>query len=499
MRSRSDLDRWLDNLGPAAPMGTAPPAGRVAGERYRHLHPNTARAGRRMLTLLGLLPLSIVLAVKGANLVGDPILNAYGIAVLVSTMALMYVAFVHYRDPAIDAMATPGPTDANGITSWPSVSVLVAVHDEIGVIERCVASLLDIDYPDIEVIVVDDASTDGTAELLEELAARRPFHLIRLEENVGKKRALTTGVRRSRGEILVFTDSDCIVAPDVAHRLVTAFLDDPELGGLSGHARASNADTNLLTKVQDVWYDGQFGVAKAAEAVFGSVTCVSGPLAAFRREAIASYLPAWANDRFAGREFRFATDRQLTGYVLCEPWAGERLKEEYAFDPLVDRSLPVRRWKVGYVRSARVGTAVPSTARAFVRQQIRWKKSFVRNLFFTGRHYWRRGVAPAMFFYSHAIWVVVAPVMVFRHLVWLPAHGATFVTFLYLSGVFLKGSMWAIAYRVQNPGDSRWVYRPLMSLLSTVCLAWLLPYSALTIRRGVWSRQATPAAAVVSP
>jgi len=50
--------------------------------------------------------------------------------------------------------------------------------------------------------------------------------------------------------------------------------------------------------------------------VFGSVSCVSGPLAGFRREAIWNYFPAWAADSFLGREFRFATDRQLTGYVL---------------------------------------------------------------------------------------------------------------------------------------------------------------------------------------
>jgi cellulose synthase/poly-beta-1,6-N-acetylglucosamine synthase-like glycosyltransferase len=498
MPSRSELDAALDNMASSALGEPAAPVARDIGRRFRRLHPRTERAGRRALTLLCLVPLSIILAVKGAHLVGDPVLNAYGIAVLVSTMALMYVAFVHYRDPAVDAMSTHLDTGDDRSAEWPAVSVLVAVHDEIGVIEACLDSLLDIDYPDLEVIVVDDASTDGTAELLQRLSEQRPFRFIRLQKNVGKKRALTTGVRRSRGEILVFTDSDCIVAPDAVSRLVTVFQSDPDVGALSGHARASNADVNLLTRVQDVWYDGQFGVAKAAEAVLGSVTCVSGPLAAFRREVIVSYLPAWANDRFAGREFRFATDRQLTAYVLCEPWVGEDLKERYASDPLVERSRDVRRWKVGYVRSARVTTVVPSTARAFLRQQVRWKKSFIRNLFFTGRYYWRRGLRVAGFYYGHALWVLVAPVMVFRHMVWLPLHGAAFVTLLYLCGVFLKGSMWAIAYRVQNPGDSRWVYRPMMSVLSALCLAWLLPYSALTIRRSIWAREATTPKAVRS-
>jgi cellulose synthase/poly-beta-1,6-N-acetylglucosamine synthase-like glycosyltransferase len=316
--------------------------------------------------------------------------------------------------------------------------------------------------------------------------------------NVGKKRALTEGVRHARGEIFLFTDSDCVLAPDAVALVVRAFEARPEIGALSGHARALNADTNWLTRVQDVWYDGQFGVAKAAESSFGAVTCVSGPLAAFRREAVLNFFPAWADDRFLGREFRFATDRQLTGYVLGAPWIGDRLRARHAGDPLVDgEPYPDRRWDVGYVRAARVWTNVPATFRGVIRQQVRWKKSFIRNLFFTGRFYRHRGIKPSLFFYGHILWVLAAPVLAFRHLVWLPVHGAWLVTGLYLAGVVVKGSMWAAAYRVQNPGDSRWVWRPAMSLLSAGVLSWLLPYSALTLRRSVWSRE--PGAAPAAP
>jgi hypothetical protein len=149
------------------------------------------------------------------------------------------------------------------------------------------------------------------------------------------------------------------------------------------------------------------------------------------------------------------------------------------------------------VRAARVWTNVPATARGVIRQQVRWKKSFIRNLFFTGRFYRHRGIVPSLIFYGHILWVLAAPVLAFRHLVWLPMQGAWLVTGLYLAGVVVKGSMWAAAYRVQNPGDSRWVWRPAMSLLSAGVLAWLLPYSALTLRRSVWSREpgAAPTAA----
>jgi hypothetical protein len=60
---------------------------------------------------------------------------------------------------------------------------------------------------------------------------------------------------------------------------VPIFLADAEIGAVSGHCRALNGDRNLLTKIQDSWYEGQYSVRKAFESVFGAVTCVSGPLA----------------------------------------------------------------------------------------------------------------------------------------------------------------------------------------------------------------------------
>ncbi len=252
----------------------------------------------------------------------------------------------------------------------PMVTLLVAAHNEAGNIEACVRSLIASDYRKREIIVVDDASTDGTTAILRSLVERLPFRLLVMPTNVGKKRALVEGIRCARGEIFIFTDSDCLVASTAVTCLAAAFVAHPDLGAASGHARALNAEHGVLTRMQDVWYDGQFGVQKAAESVFGSVTCVSGPLAAFRREAVINYFPAWAADRFAGREFRFATDRQLTGYVLGQQWLGASLKARHASDPLVTTvDYPPRRWRIEYVASARAWTIVPSTVRSFVRQQ----------------------------------------------------------------------------------------------------------------------------------
>jgi cellulose synthase/poly-beta-1,6-N-acetylglucosamine synthase-like glycosyltransferase len=310
-----------------------------------------------------------------------------------------------------------------------------------------------------------------------------------LKANQGKKKALTAGAELAQGEVLAFTDSDCVLAPDALSRCVQALVGHPDLGAVSGHARALNADATILTRAQDTWYEGQFRVLKAAEAVFGSVTCVSGPLAVFRREAILNYLPAWAADTFLGQEFRFATDRQLTAYVLGQKWIGHRLKQQHADSRFVrDVDYAELEWRVGYVRSAKVLTTVPPFWRGFIRQQVRWKKSFVRNIFFTGGFMWRRGVGPSVIYYGHVLWSVAAPIMVIRHLIWAPANGWWLLTILYLCGVLVKGTAWGLAYKFDHRDSTRWRYRPLMSLLSAVALSWLLPYSIATIRRGKWSR-----------
>lgn len=433
--------------------------------------------------LAALAPLTVLLTWKMISLTGDILLNLYGLGVLLALFTTFFLAFGFYTDPATDRAASQVTP-----SQLPRVSFLVAVKDEVADIERCVRSMASSQYPKLEVIVIDDASTDGTSAVLDRLARELPVRVIHLRDNVGKKRALVEAFRHSTGEVIVFTDSDCVIAPDAVAHAVRAIVAHPDIGGVSGHARALNPDVNLFTRVQDVWYDSQFGIAKAAESVFGSVSCVSGPLAAFRREAIAPYLPAWAADRFAGAEFRFATDRQLTGYVLGQYWVGRKLRHRHREDPLVVPAHQDRAWRVEYVRSARVWTNVPHRARSFFRQQARWKKSFIRNLFFTGTFYWRRGVVPAALFYGHILWVLLAPVMAFRHLVWLPLHAAWMVTVLYLLGIFFKGGVWAVGYRAQNPGCRRWRYRPLMSMTSTLLLSWLLPYSALTLRRSVWFR-----------
>lgn len=445
------------------------------------------------LHIIILLVILAVLAILIGKLVQndhepDPILYTYGILVTAGIFVLFFVRFLFYRDPYDRAIAILRDDPALAARQ-PIVSIMVAAYNEERHIAACIESLDAQTYEAREIIIVNDASTDDTATALAPFATRPNMHVVHLEKNVGKKRALAAAMLRAHGSIFVFTDSDSVLAPDAVARVVDIFKTHPAVGGISGHTRARNADTNLLTHIQDTWYEGQFSVRKAYESVFGAVTCVSGPLAAFRRAAVFNLVPLWINDRFLGSEFKFATDRTKTALVLAHERFAPRVRALYPDSPFITREYyPPRHWQVVYTASAHAWTNVPDNLRSLLRQQVRWKKSFLRNLWLTGAFYWRRPLPAALMYYMRGLFVLVGPFIVFRHLVWLPLNGNFYTTILYLSGILFVGLTFAVAHRVQRPDETVWIYRPLMNLLSTFVLSWLIFYSLVTIKKMTWHR-----------
>lgn len=419
----------------------------------------------------------------------DPLLFTYGITVTSIVLLQFFVAFFLYRDPYKKALklAKRGAIPLDNGRPY-LVSCLVAVFNEEKIIRKCVESICAQTYENKEIIFVNDKSTDRTGEILDELAQEYPITVIHLEENSGKKAALCRAAQHSKGEILAMTDSDSLWKPDAIEKIVEIFRYLPKVGAVSGHTTAYNHDKNFLTKVQDAWYEGQYSIRKAFESHFGAVSCVSGPLAVFRREAIYNYLPAWEGDKFLGQEFRFATDRTLTGFVLGAKYVGKKLKEQYKDSAFATPDYPITDYKIVYTKSARALTEVPDTFGRVIKQQVRWKKSFIRNTFFTGSFFWRKPFFPALVYYLHIAFVVVGPFIVLRHFIYLPLQGNLYSLFLYLGGIVFVGFMFGLAYKVENPGSHRWIYRPFMSVMSTLILCWLIFYSAITIRKMRWHR-----------
>ena len=431
--------------------------------------------------LLTILTIKLLFRTSSSN----DLLYGYGI-VVTSVISLMFIlSFTKYKDPYIKAHKALAKRPHR---RRPFVSCIVAVFNEEDLIEQCLQSMVGQDYHKKEIIVVNDASTDNTGKILDELAKKLDIKVIHLKQNLGKKGALCAGTYSSKGTIFAYTDSDSTWAPDAISKIVEIFEYYPNVGAVSGHTRALNGGKNLLTKVQDSWYEGQYSIRKAFESIFGAVTCVSGPLAVFRKETIWNFMPAWQHDMFLGQEFRFATDRTLTGFALGGKYIGKKLKKKYADSAFMKIDYPLRDWKIVYCKAARAWTHVPDTFSRMLKQQIRWKKSFIRNIFFTGKFYWRKSFLPAMVYYLHIAFVLLGPFIAFRHVVYLPLHGNLYSAFLYFSGILFIGFMFGLAFKLENPDSNRWVYRPLMSLLSTTVLSWLIFYSAATIKKMHWSR-----------
>jgi len=418
-------------------------------------------------------------------------LYIYGVIVTTLLMMVFFMVFTSYRDPYEVAMEAKKNAKGKKDTEEEPVfvSCMVAAWNEGEGIAHCIESMINQTYKHREIIFINDCSDDNTGEIIDKYADKGLIKAIHLKKNVGKKKALGEGMRVAKGELFAFSDSDSSWKEDAIEKMVAIFEHDPDIGATSGHCRVQNENRNLIVNVQDSWYEGQYGIRKAFESIFGAVTCVSGPLAVFRKEAIYNYIPAWEEDTFLGQEFKFATDRTLTGFVLGSKYIGKKLKEKYADSDFVTSvDYPEKEWKIVYSRSARSWTIVPDTFDRVFKQQVRWKKSFIRNTFFTGKFYWHKPFLPAIVYYFHIVFVVIGPFIVFRHLIYIPLHGNWSSIPLYLSGIVMTGFMFGLAYKLENKDCHIWIYRPLMSLFSTLVLSWLIFYSTVTIKKMIWSR-----------
>jgi hyaluronan synthase len=396
----------------------------------------------------------------------DILAASYSILTTFVMFAYLWFAYLKYRDPYYDSEHV-----ILGPFIKPFVSIILPVKNEQDNIRRCVQCCLDSKYENKEIIVIDDASTDKTGEILDSIRHESPIiQLVHLEKNVGKKKAIEIAAHISKGEIFAFVDSDAFIAPDAIENAVKIFVHDKEVGAIAAHVRSADPDHgNLIRKLHDVRLDNSCRILKGMEGSFSSVTCCSGALSLFRRAAIEKCIHAWANDKFLGKEFKFATDRRLTGYIL-------EAKRESSQD----------LWKIQYSMNVRVYCIEPETVKGLIRQRIRWNKSFIRSIFATGPIYWKRPLPAAVVYYLHLGLKLIRPYILIHTLILLPLTGNIGTAIFFTVGLIFTGSVYSIDFRLRNENQPWWIYRILMQLLSSYVFPWLLIYSALTIRKMSW-------------
>ncbi len=346
----------------------------------------------------------------------------------------------------------------------PKVSVVIPAYNEEEYIRKTLLHYILSDYPKdrLEVIVVNDGSKDRTEEIVTKVMqdnSETSIKLVSLPENRGKRRALAAGIREAAGEIVVTNDSDSFVHPDAIRKVVQP-LQDENVGGVTGHADVYNWKDNLLTQIQYIRYFVAFRVYKSAESLYNSVVCLSGCLAAYRRSVLMQFLDEWENQKFWGRSCTYGDDRSLTSFLLR------------------------RGLKALYEPTAKTETVVPRSMSKFWKQQLRWKKSWLRETFLVGRFMWRKHPMMALSFYSNAFLTVFSFIIVVRVFFLLPALEST-LPIMYILGLALVSLVY-LAYCNKNGIYQGWIFPVIWCILYALILVWQIPLALLTLRDGRW-------------
>jgi cellulose synthase/poly-beta-1,6-N-acetylglucosamine synthase-like glycosyltransferase len=174
--------------------------------------------------------------------------------------------------------------------SQPRVSVVIAAHNEAEHLPALLESLARQSYPDVEVIIVDDRSDDATPALLESWQARDDrLTVVRLDDApddaAPKMHALARGIERSRGELLLFTDADCVAPPDWIAGIAAAFGDD--VGAVIGYVQLDPRNATLMERVQAFDYFHMMALTASASKL-GAPLGAGGANLAYRRAAYES-------------------------------------------------------------------------------------------------------------------------------------------------------------------------------------------------------------------
>jgi len=348
--------------------------------------------------------------------------------------------------------------------SLPSVTIIIPAFNEEESIEETLVHALETAYPaeKFHIIAVNDGSSDGTLKTIQKVREKYPeLVIVDFAENRGKRHALAAGAQLATSEVVVFVDSDSLLAPDAIRNIVDGFA-DPEVIAITGHCEVANAWTNFLTKMQAVRYYIGFRVLKAAESIFDTVTCLSGPLAAYRRTPLMEVADMWIKQTFLSRPATFGDDRSLTNFLL------EKNKKA----------------KVLYDSRAVTRTIVPDKYWKFFRQQMRWKRSWFRESLRACLFMWRKQPLMSLSFYLGFILPVLGPAIVFRAMVLVPffRNGSPLT---YILGIFLMSTLMSSAYLLAKR-SRLWIYGTPFCFFYMFILVWQLPWAILTFWRTTW-------------
>jgi len=255
----------------------------------------------------------------------------------------------------------------------PAVTVLIPAHNEESVIVQTVASVLLSDLKNIQVIVVDDGSSDKTLELLQSNFGRNEAVQIIHQVNRGKAAALNNALSQAQTEIVVTIDADTEVESDAIRKLLRHFS-DPTVGAVAGNVKVGNR-SRWLTRWQALEYVTSQNMEKRAFDLLNCITVVPGALGAWRKKAI-----------------------EDAGGITADTVAED-----------ADLTIAIRRlgWRITYDEEALAWTEAPETPSALIRQRFRWT-------FGTLQSFWKHSATLFRWKYGTLGWIALPNIFIFQ-------------------------------------------------------------------------------------
>jgi biofilm PGA synthesis N-glycosyltransferase PgaC len=232
------------------------------------------------------------------------------------------------------------PDDPPELSEIPPVTFIVPCHNEGINVRETIQSLASQDYPEFEIIAVNDASSDNTGEILEEMAGtENRLRVIHFDVNQGKAMGLRVATLASKHELLICLDGDALLDPNATRWLVRHFVEGARVGAVTGNPRVRNR-TTLIGRIQVGEFSSIIGLIKRAQRIYGRIFTVSGVVSAFRKSAL-----------------------HQVGY-----WSEDVVTEDID----ISWRLQLNHWDIRYEPNALCWILMPETLKGLWRQRLRW-------------------------------------------------------------------------------------------------------------------------------
>jgi len=301
------------------------------------------------------------------------LLRIFLVVLIARYVLLLWLGYLHHIE-------NDSEDDYERMTHYP-VTIIVPVFNEEEVILPALRSLLSLDYPAYDILVIDDGSTDRTHELASTLEGTYGSVTLRVvgRANGGKAAALNTGIALASTPYVLCMDGDSRLAPGTLRNAMRHFA-DPRVGAVAGNVKVVNRN-NVWTRLQALEYIEGLNLARRAQGFLRVVNIIPGPIGVFRRDVLAS-VGGYDNDTFA-------EDADLTLKIIS---AG---------------------WHVPYEERAIAWTEAPEFFLDLIRQRYRWTRGILQALrkrsalLASPRGQWAVWISLASMFFEAILWPTI--------------------------------------------------------------------------------------------